>query len=148
LSSLRRIVIALLPCLVFVQTGYAQAPPPTPVTMQQAVEQTLAHNPVLLASQQNLLSMKGQEVEAGLRANPNFGLMAPMSLCPPTTRQLPTATPPRSLASSSEARSGAGAWIARERRPPKPRLSIAIRSGRLLCWPNKVSPTWSWQKRP
>ncbi len=75
MSSLRRIVIALLPCLAFVQTGYAQAPPPTPVTMQQAVEQTLAHNPVLLASQQNLLSMKGQEVEAGLRANPNFGLV-------------------------------------------------------------------------
>jgi cobalt-zinc-cadmium efflux system outer membrane protein len=43
--------------------------------MQQAVEQTLAHNPVLLASQQNLLSMKGQEVEAGLRANPNFGFV-------------------------------------------------------------------------
>jgi len=75
LSVRRRIVIALLPCLAFLQTGYAQAPPPTPVTMQQAVEQTLAHNPVLLASQQNLLSMKGQEVEAGLRANPNFGLV-------------------------------------------------------------------------
>jgi cobalt-zinc-cadmium efflux system outer membrane protein len=42
--------------------------------MQQAVEQTLAHNPALLAAQQNLLSMKGQEVEAGLRANPNFAL--------------------------------------------------------------------------
>ena len=40
--------------------------------MQQAVEQALAHNPVLLAAQQNLLSMKGQEVEAGLRANPNL----------------------------------------------------------------------------
>jgi cobalt-zinc-cadmium efflux system outer membrane protein len=75
LIARRRIVIALLTCLAFVQTGYAQAPPPTPVTMQQAVEQTLAHNPVLLASQQNLLSMKGQEVEAGLRANPNFGLV-------------------------------------------------------------------------
>jgi outer membrane protein, heavy metal efflux system len=75
LSARRRIVIALLPCLALLQTGYAQAPPPTPVTMQQAVEQTLAHNPVLLASQQNLLSMKGQEVEAGLRANPNFGLV-------------------------------------------------------------------------
>jgi cobalt-zinc-cadmium efflux system outer membrane protein len=68
-------MIALLPCLAFLQTGYAQAPPPTPVTMQQAVEQTLAHNPVLLASQQNLLSMNGQEVEAGLRANPNFGFV-------------------------------------------------------------------------
>jgi outer membrane protein, heavy metal efflux system len=75
LSARRRMMIALLPCLVFLQTGYAQAPPPTPVTMQEAVEQTLAHNPVLLASQQNLLSMKGQEVEAGLRANPNFGFV-------------------------------------------------------------------------
>ncbi len=43
-----------------------------PITMQQAVEQALAHNPVLLSAQQNLLSMKGQEVEAGLRANPTL----------------------------------------------------------------------------
>jgi cobalt-zinc-cadmium efflux system outer membrane protein len=43
--------------------------------MQQAVDMALAHNPVLLASQQNLLSMKGQEVEAGLRQNPNFSLI-------------------------------------------------------------------------
>ena len=42
--------------------------------MQQAVDQALAHNPVLLAAQQNLLSMKGQEVEAGLRQNPDFSL--------------------------------------------------------------------------
>lgn len=49
--------------------------PTTAVTMQQAVEQVLAHNPALLSAQQNLLSMKGQEVEAGLRANPNFGLV-------------------------------------------------------------------------
>src|ERR1700691_1233345 len=65
------------------QAGYAQAPapapaapappPPTaPITMQQAVDMALAHNPVLLSAQQNLLSMKGQEVEAGLRANPDF----------------------------------------------------------------------------
>src|SRR6204780_2950004 len=40
--------------------------------MQQAVEQALAHNPGLLSAQQNLLSMKGQEVEAGLRQNPDF----------------------------------------------------------------------------
>jgi outer membrane protein, heavy metal efflux system len=42
--------------------------------MQQAVEQALAHNPLLLAAQQNLLSMKGQEVQAGVRANPNLYL--------------------------------------------------------------------------
>jgi outer membrane protein, heavy metal efflux system len=59
------------------QAGYAQNPPPpaaAPITMQQAVDQALAHNPVLLAAQQNLLSMKGQEVEAGLRQNPDFSL--------------------------------------------------------------------------
>jgi cobalt-zinc-cadmium efflux system outer membrane protein len=42
--------------------------------MQQAVDLALAHNPVLLAAQQNLLSMKGQEVEAGLRQNPDFSV--------------------------------------------------------------------------
>ena len=55
----------------------AQAPVPTPsapITMQQAVELALAHNPVLLAAQQNLLSLKGQEVQAGVRANPNLFL--------------------------------------------------------------------------
>jgi cobalt-zinc-cadmium efflux system outer membrane protein len=68
------------------QAGYAQtpapapaapAPPPpvAPITMQQAVDMALAHNPVLLAFQQNLLSMKGQEVEAGLRQNPDFSLL-------------------------------------------------------------------------
>jgi cobalt-zinc-cadmium efflux system outer membrane protein len=40
--------------------------------MQQAVDYALAHNPNLLSAQQNLFSMKGQEVEAGLRQNPNF----------------------------------------------------------------------------
>jgi cobalt-zinc-cadmium efflux system outer membrane protein len=42
--------------------------------MQQAVDRALNHNPVLLAAQQNLLSMKGQEVQAGVRANPNLFL--------------------------------------------------------------------------
>jgi outer membrane protein, heavy metal efflux system len=73
LNAGRRFALALLLCLWLAagQAGFAQ----TPVTMQQAVEQTLAHNPALLAAQQNLLSMKGQEVEAGLRANPNFALV-------------------------------------------------------------------------
>ena len=55
------------------QRLYAQAPAVTaPFTMQQAVDYALAHNPNLLSAQQNLFSMKGQEVEAGLRQNPNF----------------------------------------------------------------------------
>ena len=71
MNSGRRSTIALL-LWIATQAGYAQAPPPppprAPITMQQAVDMALAHNPVLLASQQNLLSMKGQEVEAGLIA--------------------------------------------------------------------------------
>lgn len=52
--------------------SFAQATASSPLTMQQAVDYALAHNPTLLAAQQDLLSMKGQEVEAGLRQNPNF----------------------------------------------------------------------------
>jgi cobalt-zinc-cadmium efflux system outer membrane protein len=78
LNSSRRIALSSLLWLGLAagQPAYAQAPPvPTaPITMQQAVEQALAHNPVLLAAQQNLLSMKGQEVQAGVRANPNLYL--------------------------------------------------------------------------
>ena len=81
MNSSRRSTFALLLCLAG-QAGYAQAPPPAPapppptapITMQQAVDMALAHNPALLAAQQNLLSMKGQEVEAGLRQNPDFSL--------------------------------------------------------------------------
>jgi outer membrane protein, heavy metal efflux system len=73
---LRRLTQLLCVALAAMQVGYAQAPPAgVPVTMQQAIEQTLAHNPALLAAQQNLLSMKGQEVEAGLRQNPNFSIV-------------------------------------------------------------------------
>ncbi len=84
MNSTPRITLTFLLCLSFaaLQAASAQAPlppsppaPTTPVTMQQAVEQVLAHNPALLSAQQNLLSMKGQEVEAGLRQNPNFGLV-------------------------------------------------------------------------
>jgi cobalt-zinc-cadmium efflux system outer membrane protein len=73
LNSITRIALSISVVLSVVQTGYAQAPA-APVTMQQAVEQALAHNPALLSAQQSLLSMKGQEVEAGLRANPYLGV--------------------------------------------------------------------------
>ena len=75
---MKRVLAVLSLCFALAHSGLTQAPPlnpppPTgPVTMQQAVEQVLAHNPLLLAAQQNLLSMKGQEVQAGVRANPYF----------------------------------------------------------------------------
>ena len=75
--SARRSGIAWLLWLALMAAvpGYAQAPAPAPaapLTMQQAVAEALAHNPSLLAAQQNLLSMKGQEVQAGVRANPSL----------------------------------------------------------------------------
>lgn len=83
MNSSRRSTFALLLCMAG-QVGLAQAPPPpppAPITMQQAVDMALAHNPVLLSAQQNLLSMKGQEVEAGLRQNPTLiGTGADVSL--------------------------------------------------------------------
>jgi cobalt-zinc-cadmium efflux system outer membrane protein len=73
LNSTLRIALSICLALSAAQITHAQAPA-APITMQQAVEQALAHNPVLLSAQQSLLSMKGQEVEAGLRANPYFGV--------------------------------------------------------------------------
>jgi len=58
--------------------GFAQNPPPSPsaaITMQQAVDLALMKNPNLLAAQQNLRSVKAQEIQAGVRANPYFGLV-------------------------------------------------------------------------
>jgi outer membrane protein, heavy metal efflux system len=61
-----------------------------PYTMQQAVDYTLAHNPNLQAAEQNLLSMKGQEVEAGLRQNPDFAVYG-SNLSNPATSATPYA---------------------------------------------------------
>jgi outer membrane protein, heavy metal efflux system len=91
LNSSRLSTFALLLCLAG-QVAYAQAPPPAPappppaapITMQQAVDMALAHNPMLLSAQQNLLSMKGQEVEAGLRQNPDLSI-AGENISIPTT---------------------------------------------------------------
>ena len=52
------------------QAVFAQAQ--APMTMQQAVDYALAHNPTLLSAQQNLLGVKAQEIQAGVRANPYF----------------------------------------------------------------------------
>jgi cobalt-zinc-cadmium efflux system outer membrane protein len=53
---------------------HAQTAPP--ITMQQAVALALAKNPNLLSAQQNLLSVKAQEIQAGLRQNPYLALGA------------------------------------------------------------------------
>ena len=74
------------------------APPaPVPLTMEQAVAYALAHNPTLLAAQQNLLSLKGQEVEAGLRQNPDFSVYG-TNLSNPATSAITVRLQPSALA--------------------------------------------------
>jgi len=62
--------------MMFPCNNYGQNQPavPTyvPITMQQAVELARAKNPALLSAQQNLLSVKAQEIQAGVRQNPNL----------------------------------------------------------------------------
>jgi outer membrane protein, heavy metal efflux system len=73
------------------QRVHAQTPTAAaPLTLQQVVDYTFAHNPALLAGRQNLLSMRGQEVEAGLRQNPNFTIVG-SDLSNPATSSTPYA---------------------------------------------------------
>jgi cobalt-zinc-cadmium efflux system outer membrane protein len=52
----------------------AQAPSGAPLTLQQVVEQARMKNPNLLSAQQTLLSVKAQEIQAGVRQNPNLAV--------------------------------------------------------------------------
>ena len=45
---------------------------PNAMTLQQVVEQARTKNPTILAAEQTLRSVRAQEVQAGLRANPYF----------------------------------------------------------------------------
>jgi cobalt-zinc-cadmium efflux system outer membrane protein len=58
-------VLAAAP-YAFAQTQNQSAP----LTMQQAVDLARSRNPTLIAAEQNLLSVKAQEIQAGLRQNP------------------------------------------------------------------------------
>jgi len=62
--------------LVSVGTAYGQNQPVpyVAITMAQAVELARAKNPTLLAAQQSLQSVKAQEIQAGVRQNPNLVL--------------------------------------------------------------------------
>ena len=72
----RRLVLSGICTLLLPCSGYGQnqptMPPYVPITMQQAVELARTKNPTLLSAQQNLLSVKAQEIQAGLRQNPNL----------------------------------------------------------------------------
>src|SRR3984957_12793574 len=66
--------VLLLPCAAFSQNQPSTSGS-TPITMQQAVDLALTKNPTLLSAQQNLFSVKAQEIQAGVRANPYFGVV-------------------------------------------------------------------------
>src|SRR6202047_3117998 len=72
----RAVLVAACVVLLFF-AGYGQNQPShpayVPITMQQAVDLARVKNPTLLSAQQNLLSIKAQEIQAGVRANPYFG---------------------------------------------------------------------------
>jgi len=53
---------------------YGQRVPSTPLTLQQVIEIARAKNPTLLSAEQNVLSVKAQEIQAGVRQNPYFTL--------------------------------------------------------------------------
>jgi len=76
-NSKYQILLLAVACLLFQPCAvFSQAPSsgtaPAALTMQQAVDIARMKNPALLSAQQNLLSVKAQEIQAGLRANPSF----------------------------------------------------------------------------
>src|SRR5882724_630295 len=73
----RHLLLALC-SLTLCVNALAQTPAPSvasaPLTMQQAVDLARAKNPSLLSAQQTLLSVKAQELQAGVRLNPSLTL--------------------------------------------------------------------------
>lgn len=70
-------VTPLVLMLASATAGWAQGKPPMPsalnaLTLQQVVEQAKTKNPTLLSAQRTLLSVQAQEVQAGLRQNPQL----------------------------------------------------------------------------
>lgn len=49
---------------------------PGALTLQQVLESARLHNPTLAAAEQNLRAVRAQEIQAGVRANPYFGVSA------------------------------------------------------------------------
>lgn len=68
--------------------AWGQTAPPAPLTLQQVVEIARMKNPSLLAAEQNVLSVKAQQVQAGVRQNPYFTLYG-TNLTNPATSTTP-----------------------------------------------------------
>ena len=70
--------------------AHGQIAPATPLTLQQVVAIARAKNPVLLSAEQNLLSVRAEEIQAGVRENPYFTLYG-SNLTNPATSTTPYA---------------------------------------------------------
>lgn len=75
LISRSRASCILWAMFVWTFTAHSQAAPSGPLTIQQVVDLAKAKNPNLLAAEQNLLSVKAQEIQAAVRADPNFSVV-------------------------------------------------------------------------
>jgi cobalt-zinc-cadmium efflux system outer membrane protein len=67
-----RIAALLFAMLATAFAVWGQPAPSAPLTLQEVVSLARAKNPNLLAAYQNLLSVKAQEIQAGLRVNPTL----------------------------------------------------------------------------
>lgn len=88
----RRLTLMLLAMFCFCAglSSHAQTPAAGPFSLQQVLQIAKAKNPTLLSAEQNLLSVKAQEVQAGVRENPYFTLYG-SNLTNPATSTTPYA---------------------------------------------------------
>jgi outer membrane protein, heavy metal efflux system len=68
-------VLALVVIVLLGESSRAQGQTSAPLTLQQVIDIAKTKNPTLLAAEQNLLSVKGQEIQAGVRANPTLTVL-------------------------------------------------------------------------
>jgi outer membrane protein, heavy metal efflux system len=65
----------LLAVLIGASAAWGQAQPSVPLTLSEVLDQARQKNPTLLSASQNLLSVKAQEIQAGVRQNPTFAVV-------------------------------------------------------------------------
>jgi cobalt-zinc-cadmium efflux system outer membrane protein len=70
-----RFTVLLFAFLIGTSAVWGQQAQSVPLTLPEVLNQARQTNPSLLAARQNLLSVQAQEIQAGVRQNPNFALV-------------------------------------------------------------------------
>jgi hypothetical protein len=65
----------VLAFLIGASAVWGQQPQSVPLTLAELLNQARQKNPSLLAAGQNILSVQAQEIQAGVRQNPNFSVV-------------------------------------------------------------------------